>query len=312
MCSDRLRRLQNRDELSQIRPMRKDRDEFEPPSNLERWKQCCAMFQIDYMKIGIDELVHVAGLKTPLYQYQAFGVWWQMYTSRRLGGGIVGDEMGLGKTLSFLAYIVVERQLAFLCDDIEKSRKGHDGKPDGRHLSLTTAPNTIFRCPSEESRGRGWIVCPCVPGSATSNMPAMQGCRLAIVPPTLVPQWHKQWKDHIDENQRQLGMRIAIAKAGYFDPNERLDIHDARHSKNIDLLGAQRKPNSEGGPHGSGPDEPRPGMERVLLLTTAKDYKSWVVKTFSYDGYVEKLSGPLRNKREWVKGKNMVLSLALL
>lgn len=299
----RLRRLQNREELSQIRPLRNDREVFEPASNLERWKACCAMFQIDYQKVGIDEMVTIAGLKNPLHQYQAFGVWWQMYTSRRLGGGIVGDEMGLGKTLSFLAYIVVERQLAFLWDDIQKSRKGTDGKPDGRHLSLSVPPNTFFRCPSEDSRGPGWIACPCLPQSATNQMRAMPGCRLAIVPPTLLHQWHTQWKDHVDEEQTQLSMRIAIAKAGFFDPNERLDIKDAKHAKNISLLGAQRVLKTEGGPHGSGPDDPRPGMERVLLLTTAKDYKSWVIKTFSYDGYVEKLSGKFGRKREWVKGR---------
>jgi hypothetical protein len=269
------------------------------------------MFQIDYTKVGIDEMVTIAGLKNPLYQYQAFGVWWQMYTSRRLGGGIVGDEMGLGKSLSFLAYIVVERQLAFLWDDIEKSRKGTDGKPDGRHLSLSVAPNTFFRCPSEDSRGPGWITCPCLPQSATHEMKPMPGCRLAIVPPTLIQQWHKQWNDHIDEDQKQLSMRIAIAKAGLFDPNERTDINDAKHAKNISLLGAQRMLKSEGGPQGSGPDQSRPGMERVLLLTTAKDYKSWVVKTFSYDGYVEKLSG---RKREWVKGKKhgIVFGIAMI
>jgi hypothetical protein len=39
-----------------------------------RWKECCKMFGIDPDKTSIDERVAVAGLKTRIYQYQAFGV----------------------------------------------------------------------------------------------------------------------------------------------------------------------------------------------------------------------------------------------
>ncbi|KAG0648026.1 hypothetical protein D0Z07_5774 [Hyphodiscus hymeniophilus] len=42
--------------------------------NMDRWKECCKMFGIDPDKTGIDERVTVAGLKTRIYQYQAFGV----------------------------------------------------------------------------------------------------------------------------------------------------------------------------------------------------------------------------------------------
>jgi len=45
------------------------------PKNLRlRWKECCEMFAIDPSKTGIEERVTIAGLKTPIYQYQAFGI----------------------------------------------------------------------------------------------------------------------------------------------------------------------------------------------------------------------------------------------
>lgn len=53
-------------------------NQLKDPSNTEedlhRWKECCKMFRIDPTKTRIDELVPIAGLKTKIYQYQAFGV----------------------------------------------------------------------------------------------------------------------------------------------------------------------------------------------------------------------------------------------
>lgn len=43
---------------------------------LERWQQCCAFFGLDWKQTGKNERVTLAGLKTPLYQYQAFGIFW--------------------------------------------------------------------------------------------------------------------------------------------------------------------------------------------------------------------------------------------
>jgi hypothetical protein len=45
-----------------------------PDDNLHRWKECCKMFRIDPEKTSIDELVTIVGLKTKIYQYQAFGI----------------------------------------------------------------------------------------------------------------------------------------------------------------------------------------------------------------------------------------------
>ncbi len=72
------------------------------------------MFRRDPQETDIDHLVTITGLNTKIYQYQAFGVYWQIITSRHLGGGFLADDMGLGKTLSFLPYIVVELQLSVL------------------------------------------------------------------------------------------------------------------------------------------------------------------------------------------------------
>lgn len=71
------------------------------------------MFGINPAETQADRLVTIHGLKTRIYQYQAFGVYWQMVTSRSVGGGFVADDMGLGKTLSFLAYIIVDNSPFF-------------------------------------------------------------------------------------------------------------------------------------------------------------------------------------------------------
>jgi hypothetical protein len=82
----RLQAMQDLPELSQF------------GNDLSKWNECCATFGIDPRKTALDETVFVAGLRTKIYQYQAFGVYWQLMTSRNLGGGFVGDSMGLGKT----------------------------------------------------------------------------------------------------------------------------------------------------------------------------------------------------------------------
>jgi hypothetical protein len=58
---------------------------------MRRWLDCCRLFQIDPSKTGMKERVHIVGIKQPLFQYQAFSVYWQMLNSRRFGGGFVAD-----------------------------------------------------------------------------------------------------------------------------------------------------------------------------------------------------------------------------
>jgi len=52
--------------------------QFQNPDNPDarflRWETCCEMFRIDPNQTGIDERVIIAGLKTKVYQYQAFGI----------------------------------------------------------------------------------------------------------------------------------------------------------------------------------------------------------------------------------------------
>src|SRR4051812_47078665 len=95
----RFQALQNLDILTQLK------SGSDTGNSSARWEACCHMFNIDPTQAELNQHVPIAGLKTPVYQYQAFGVYWQMITSRKFGGGFVGDAMGLGKTLSFLAYI---------------------------------------------------------------------------------------------------------------------------------------------------------------------------------------------------------------
>jgi hypothetical protein len=256
--------------------------------------------------------VQIAGLKNPVYQYQAFGIYWQMLRGREIGGGFLADEMGLGKTLSFLAYIVVERQLAWLWADVERARR--DG--DRRHFHLDQQDDEHGVCPSIRSRRGGWIACPCVAGSITATMKAKPGVRLAVVPPGLVLQWREQWNEHVDVGEDKLQMRLAVAHPPAFTTDGRLDIVDARHAKNTEELKARPlgrwKTELETGPERSGPDVPKNGSERMLLLTTAQQYKSWATKTFSYEGWK---GHQLKNgKIEFTKGKRhgIVVGIAMI
>ena len=84
--------------MPELTQMYDDGDDSDPDGN-SPWKSYCELFQIDPTETDIDERVVITGLKTPIYQYQAFGVYWQMRKSRTIGGGFVADEMGLGKTI---------------------------------------------------------------------------------------------------------------------------------------------------------------------------------------------------------------------
>jgi len=145
------------------------------------------MFAIDPYDTRAGIKITIAGLKTSIYQYQAFGVYWQMVTSRTLGGGFVADDMGLGKTLSFLSYIVVERQLCERWRDVNTSRNPNEKneKVRKRHLQIEEAEqNPTAACPLGQMPG--WITCPCTRTSPTYLIGPQPGLRMACVPPQLV------------------------------------------------------------------------------------------------------------------------------
>ncbi|KAF4630325.1 hypothetical protein G7Y89_g7820 [Cudoniella acicularis] len=302
-----LQELQSSSELSQLMPKGQVDD-------LSRWRECCAMFQINPDKTGMDERVRIAGLKTQLYQYQAFGVWWQMNKSRSLGGGFVADEMGLGKTLSFLAYIVVERQLAWLWDDIYKSRANKDGK----HLGIAQQGLEDTACPSNHQRPH-WITCPCVSESPTSSMPPQLGVRLACVPAPLIPHWMEEWRIHIDQEEMNLGMRIAVAHNPTMDHvaqmkgNDSRDTRDARHLRNRQYLRSNRPQDVRGRPIPSYDERPQPGQERFLLLCSLLTYQNWVLKAFAHEERVSAHhSGPSRGLTENIKKRGIVFGIAMV
>lgn len=216
----------------------------------------------------VEQRMRIAGLKTPIYQYQVFGVYWQMITSRGIGGGFLADDMGLGKTLSYLAYIVVERQLAVLHRNVVKSRETKDGK----HLLA----GQDGQCPTTPADG--WIICPCSASSPTSKLALQPGLRMACVPAAVVKQWWNQWKVHVDTADQTLGMKIAIDHPGVFKDNA---------LTSVDLLSsaaaAQTKNRMEPkkAPKGSkSDDEPKENNDCILLLTTQEDFPK-LVKEFS-------------------------------
>lgn len=213
----------------------------------------------------------VAGLRTPIYQYQALGVYWQMIAARQLGGGFLADDMGLGKTLSFLAYMVVERQLAVLHRRVKKSRISKDGM----HL----LEGEDRRCPTPPIEG--WIICPCSSSSPTSKMPLQPGLRMACVPAPVVRQWWNQWILHVDTTESSLGLKLVIdhppvlKDAKYQDTNLRATV--PQNKTRMEPIKAVKNAKKN--------DEPKENNDCILLLTTQADFPDFL-KGFSSEGFV--------------------------
>lgn len=221
-----------------------------------------------------------------------------MITSRQVGGGFVTDDMGLGKTLSFIAYMVVERQLSCLWQQVDRSRQ----LKNGQHLpedEKSAAP-----CPSGAKVG--WISCPCSHLNLTSRLRPKSGLRLACVPSALVRSWWEQWKTHVDTGVAELALNIIVDHKGAFDNNtsseDLLSKSDSGRSRT--------RPTAERykGRGGQGDDTAKPYQDGWLVLTTKENFPNWV-KNFQYDGMV-KADGA----GSWKKGKrvNLVFGIAMI
>ena len=279
-----MRDIQNANGLGQLTEPGADE------SDMKRWLDCCRLFQIDPSETGMKERVHIVGIRQPLFQYQAFCVYWQMLNSRRFGGGFVADMPGLGKTLIFLSLIVVERQLCILWDEVNKSRMAKDRS----HLPLTGQLADDV-CPSQKDRP-GWIACPCVFSNPTSQMPAQPGVRIAIVPASLMSNWRAEWKKVIDTTRQDLDMRLLLAHDGSVaDRAESTQMADL--AVNITALRANKTHKA--------PDSAKANQERFLVLTTAQSYETWIDK-FKYGGTRSHVMIPVpnivRTKIVWAPG----------
>ena len=257
---------------------------------MKRWLDCCRLFQIDPSETGMKERVRIAGIKQPLFQYQAFAVYWQMINGRRFGGGFVADMPGLGKTLTFLALIVVERQLSLLWEEVHKSRMAKDGK----HLPITGQVMTDV-CPSQNERP-DWIACPCVFSNVTSQLLAQPGIRIAIVPASLMLNWRVEWKKSIDTTRKDLDMRMLLAHEGSVADHAEMS-QMANLPANMSMLRADKVHRA--------PDKAKLNQERFLILTTVQGYDAWI-KRFKYGGTGSQVMVPELNLRKtkyiWTTG----------
>lgn len=268
---NRLQKLQNLGVLTQLKDLR---DTTEP---IYRWRQCCEMFNIGENNTGLDERVNIAGLNTPLYQYQAFGVYWQMVNSREHGGGFLADDMGLGKTLSFLAYIIVERQLSVLHREVSKARAAGTNQ----HLQL----GQPGRCPKPQRPG--WISCPCYSTSPTATMALQPGLRMACVPQALVGQWWVQWKSHVDTTDKVLALKIVVDHPAIFNlPSVSIEdrLPSSERPQNLTRMQVKKVPKEKKD------DVPEDYHDGTLLLTTKENYPK-LAKKFIYLGQVHKHAG---------------------
>jgi hypothetical protein len=300
---DRLQDLLNLEELTQLNcPTLED-------SNASPWEECCRLFSHNPTDTKIDSTMTIVGLKTQIYQYQAFGVYWQMLTSRRLGGGFVSDDMGLGKTLSFLAYFVVERQLCVRWREVKECRNSKDPQMRCRHLSLEEAEKSPLKeCP--EGYRAGWIPCPCSKTSLTRLMVPQPGLRMACVPSQLVGSWWSQWKTHIDTENPVLGLKIIIDHKGSL---ANASLEDQKSGSNH----AQVKTRMRADLYSIRPaskddkkyDNPKAFQEGWLLLTTKETYpvlaKGFETKSEVHDP---------KNPAAWIKGvrTSLIFGIAMI
>jgi len=216
-----------------------------------------------------------------------------MTTSRLHGGGFVADDMGLGKTLSFLAYMVVERQLSCLWQQVNRSR----ALKNNQHLPQAGQAKDA-QCPSP--RKPGWIVCPCADSSPTKNYAPKAGLRMACVPAALVRSWWEQWKTHVDTTTPELGLNIVVDHRGAFDFNTSSEDLSFRSDsgRSTTRTAAERYKKKDG----KGDDAAKPYQDGFLILTTKETFPAWVKKYHTYEGLVR-----VDGKDEWKKGSRVQL-----
>ncbi|KAG4441047.1 hypothetical protein IFR05_003455 [Cadophora sp. M221] len=203
-------------------------------------------------KTDIEQRLKIAGLNTPIYQYQALGVYWQMTTAREIGGGFLADDMGLGKTLSFLAYVVVERQLAVLERAVIQSREVKDGK---HLLHGQFGP----------------------------------GLRMACVPSSVVRQWWDQWTLHVDTTDAALGLRLAVDHPATFKD---FSLTQVEMRMNADGAIKSRMEAKKALKDTRKNDEPQPHNECFILLTTQETFPKFIKEFSKIEGYTHNPKEP--------------------
>lgn len=225
-----------------------------------------------------------------------------MLNSRAMGGGFVADDMGLGKTLSYLAYIVVERQLSVLWREVKKSRSMKDGK----HL-LENHKDANAKCPQFSKPG--WIKCPCAPSSPTAEMASQPGLRMACVPPALVSGWWSQWKVHVDTADTTLNMRIAVDHPAAF--NERTTMEDMKCKSNNNAI-QNRIRADVAGKDAKAYDRPKEYQDGYLILTTKENFPK-LAEHFKVKGQVKDPKKP-KGPDEWQSGTRigLVFGIAMI
>lgn len=162
-----------------------------------------------------DNLVRIRGLRRPLFQFQALGVFWVL--TRWLGGNgcaVVGDYPGLGKTIQAECLWVLWVNLGDMYDEVARSRQ----RNDRQHLAKGVEAGV---CPSAAHEKYGFE-CSCVPGSAAQRWEATycqdhDGGRwgdlpfLFLVKPANIDNWISSIHEDVDLSG--LGLKLYQAHA---------------------------------------------------------------------------------------------------
>ena len=131
-------------------------------------------------------------------------------------GCLLADEMGSGKigystnvctqTMTAYGWIVVNRWLDLMWDDIEKART----KRTGKHLPTGTSlkPQDLDAvCPSQKF----WpLACPCVDRHPTSEFRPSLGITLVHLPLRLILNWIGEFEKFVDPLYPRLSIRLRV------------------------------------------------------------------------------------------------------
>src|SRR5438045_9230698 len=98
------------------------------------------------------------------------------------------------KTSKTLGFIVLNRLISLLLDEVLMSRE----KKDGRHLLESTMENPQpenATCPSSKC----WpIQCPCIEAHKAAKMDLVDGINIVFAPPMAIDNWCKEIKKFIN------------------------------------------------------------------------------------------------------------------
>ncbi|KAL9122651.1 MAG: hypothetical protein Q9187_000791 [Circinaria calcarea] len=248
----------------------------------EEWRDTVGFFGIESEEKGYrasaTKRISIVGLTTRPYIFQAHGMRWMLSQEEGLAnGGFLCDDPGYGK-VGFLrtcrCLMLTESQTIQMIGKIQlgwnivRARIDILQQPD-RHFSSTKKHSTqpsSSSCLVKRSYG---VACPCLPSVTTHDMSQYPGPTLVVVGKSLIVNWLKNWKRHVDRGTS--GLKIFVGhNATKYEGFSTFTAADAK------LLAT-----NEYGEH-------EWGQNRFVVITTRNSYQTCVANLFDIHPKVRK------------------------